>query len=446
MKSFAYKTLYTRDQSIFEARVIGIFIFSLLFTSNILLQFNSASKIAGIIIVAVLPFILLMAGLYYYYKIFQLKQLNPIDAIIFLSLLLPLYNAITVNLIFDVKILKALFSASTRFYVVMCSLIYYAIRSNKITLKQYVYASLMLCWFSFALYTFVSLTIPPATFMSSLGDGLVGFNPTKGGYIYRFSSAVLIFGMTFYFLDYIKNTNYFSLLLWGVLMAYQVFIDKGRTELVSEAVPMFLFMFLILKWHEIIKKLFTIVVLIALALLIAYLIDPKIVQFTADMYWMFIKFFMGKKTGEGSADMRWTEMAAVYKYLLENPSYIFFGVGVPKPEILQKYVGMVILGDIGIVGGLLSQGIIGLTFIYSVFLYPIYVWKKVKHYRNDLYFNTGMLGIGTVFIQSLFNGSIFYSFLGIMMPLIIIEYYRVKEKVYWRNLKAQQQASPPNNQ
>lgn len=141
---------------------------------------------------------------------------------------------------------------------------------------------------------------------------------------------------------------------------------------------MFLFMFLILKWHEIIKKLFTIVVLIALALLIAYLIDPKIVQFTADMYWMFIKFFMGKKTGEGSADMRWTEMAAVYKYLLENPSYIFFGVGVPKPEILQKYVGMVILGDIGIVGGLLSQGIIGLTFIYSVFLYPIYVWKKLN--------------------------------------------------------------------
>ena len=68
MKSFAYKTLYTRDQSIFEARVIGIFIFSLLFTSNILLQFNSASKIVGIIIVAVLPFILLMAGLYYYYK------------------------------------------------------------------------------------------------------------------------------------------------------------------------------------------------------------------------------------------------------------------------------------------------------------------------------------------------------------------------------------------
>lgn len=423
----------------FEARVIGIFLFNLLFASNILLQFNSASKVVGIVIFMFLPVILIMSGIYYYYKIFKLKQVNIIDAIIFLSLILPIYNAITVHLIFDVKIFKALFSASARFYVVMCSLIYYAIRSNKITLKQYIYANLILCWFCFALYTFVSLTIPPETFISSVGDGLVGYNPSKGGYIYRFSSAVLIFGMTYYFLDYIMNTNYKSLLLWGILMAYQVFVDKGRTELVSEAIPMFLFMFFILKWHEIAKKLLTIIVLIALAFLIAYLIDPKIVQFTTDMYWMFIKFFMGKKTGEGSADMRWTEMAAVYHYLLEHPGYIFFGVGVPKSEVLQKYVGNVILGDIGIVGGLFSQGIVGLIFIYSVFLYPIYVWRKVKYYRKDLFFNTGMLGVGTVFIQSLFNGSIFYSFLGIMMPLIIIEYYRVKEKVYWRMQRAKQQ-------
>jgi beta-lactamase superfamily II metal-dependent hydrolase len=43
-------------------------------------------------------------------------------------------------------------------------------------------------------------------------------------------------------------------------MGYQIFVDKGRTELVSEAIPMFLFMFLILKWHQIVKKLFVILV------------------------------------------------------------------------------------------------------------------------------------------------------------------------------------------
>ncbi len=439
MTTFINRPLYTRDQPLFELRVILLFIFSLLFASNILLQFNSASKVVGVVIALFLPGILVVAGVYYYYKLFKLKQLNPIDAIIFISLILPFYNAITVHLIFDVKIMKALFSLVPRFYVVMCSLIYYAIRSRKITMQQYVYSNLLLCWFCFLLYSYVSIMIPPQTFISGLGDGLVGFNPSKGGYIYRFSSAVLIFGMIYYFLDYIMNTNYKSLILWGVLMSYQVFIDKGRTELVSEAAPMFLYMFIILKWHEIAQKILTILLLVCVALLIAYLIDPKIVQFTADMYWMFIQFFMGRKTGEGSADMRWTEMAAVYHYFLKYPGHIFFGVGVPKGEILQKYVGNVILGDIGIVGGLLSQGIVGLVFVYSVFLYPLYIWKVVKHYKKDLLFNTGMLSVATVFIQSLFNGSIFYSFLGIMMPLIILEYYRVKEKVYWRTQRALQQ-------
>lgn len=437
--NFAYKTLYRRDQPLFELKVAGIFIFSLFFASNILIQFNSASKVAGVVIMLFLPFILLSAGIYYYYKIFQLKELNPIDIIILLSLLLPFYNAITVNMIFDVKIMKALFNLSSRFYVVMCSLIYYAIRSNKITLKQYLYANLLLSWFCFALYSFVSLTIPPETFISGVGDGLVGYNPSKGGYIYRFSSALIVFGMIYYFLDYIQKNNILSLFFWMMFLAYQVFIDKGRIELVSVAIPMVIYMVYLLKWHDLIKKVLTILLLIGVVLIIAYLIDPKIIQFTADMYWMFLKFFMGEKTGEGSADMRWTEMAAVYNYFLKYPDHIFFGIGTPKSEILQKNVGTVIFGDIGIVGGLLSQGIVGLIIIYSVFLYPLFIWYKVKHYKHDIFFNVGVLSTITVFIQSLFSGAIFYSFLGIMLPLIIMDYYRVKEKNYWK----EQRSKPP---
>ncbi|MFN8295744.1 MAG: hypothetical protein U0T69_06080 [Chitinophagales bacterium] len=433
--NFAYKPIYTRDQPFFEVKVIGLFLFSLFFSSNILLQFKSASEAISAIVVLMLPFIFISSGIYYYYKIFQLKQLNPIDAIIILSFTLLIYNAVTVHMIFNVKIVKTLYAGSPRFYVVMCSLVYYVIRSNKVTLKQYVYANLMLCWFCFFLYTFVSLTVDPATFQDSLGEGLVGYNPSKGGYLFRFSSAFLVFGMIYYFLKYVLHGSIPSLLLWLVLMGYQIFVDKGRTELVSEAIPMFLFMFLILKWHQIFKKLFVILVFVGIILLIAYWIDPKIIEFTADMYWMFIKFFLGEKTGEGSADMRWTEMAAVYDYFLKHPTHIFFGIGMPKKEIMNLYVGNVILGDIGIVGGLLSQGIVGLIMCYSVFLYPIYIWRKVKHYKKDLLFNVGILGCGFSFIQSLFSGGIFYSLMGIMSFLIIIEYYRVKENLYWKAQK-----------
>jgi hypothetical protein len=229
--NFAYKPLYTRDQPNFELKVLGLFLFSLFFTSNILLQFKAANASIGLIIVMGMPFIIIFAGIYYYNKIFRLKQLNPIDVIIFVSMLLPLYNAIVLNLVLDVKIIKSLYNLSARFFIIMVSVMYYAIRTNKFTIKQYVYANILLCWFCFGLYTYVSLTIPPETFKDSLGDGLVGYNPSKGGYLYRFSSAFLIFGMVYYFLDYTLKNNKVSLILWMTLMSYQLFIDKGRIEL-----------------------------------------------------------------------------------------------------------------------------------------------------------------------------------------------------------------------
>lgn len=430
--NFAYKPLYTRDQPLFELRVFGLFLFSLFFTSNILLQFKSASGAIGMIMIMGMPFIFISTGIYYYYKVFKLRQLNLLDVIIFISLLLPLYNAIVINIVLDVKILKSLFNLSARFFIVMVSLVYYAIRSNKITIKQYIYANILLCWFCLLLYTYVSLTIPPETFKDSLGEGLVGYNPSKGGYIYRFSSAFLIFGMVYYFLDYVLKNNKTSLIFWMILMSYQLFIDKGRIELVSEITPMFLFMFVTLKWHNIIKKLLTIATIAGVVIIIAYYINPKILSFTADMYIMFIKFFLGKKTGEGSADMRWTEMAHVYNYFMKHPQHIFFGIGVPKRELMLVNVGDVILSDIGIVGGLLSQGIVGLLFIYSFFLHPFYVWRKVKHYKYDVLFNTGLLGCGVVFIQSFFSGGIFFSPFALLLFMLIVEYFRVKEKFYWK--------------
>jgi hypothetical protein len=434
--NFLFKPLYTRDQPVFELKIIGIFLFSLFFTSNILLQFKSVSEVIGAIFVFFFPFVIIFTLIYYYYKIFKLKQLNIFDVIVIVGAIFPLYNAITVHFIFDVKLLKALFNLSGRFYVLMCSLIYYAIRSNKITIKQYTIANLLLCWFCFSLYTYVSLTINPATFKDSVGDGLVGYNPSKGGYLFRFSSAFLIYGMVYYFLQFIINNKISSLIAWLILMSYQVFIDKGRTEFVSEIIPMFLYMFIILKWHQIFKKLLIILLFIGVAVFIVYLIEPKLLVITTDMYWVLIKFLMGNKTGEGSADMRWTEMAAVYNYLMRHPTYIFFGIGCPKQEIMQLQVGNIILGDIGIVGGLLSQGIVGLIFIYSIYLFPVYVYRKVKHYKKDIYFNVGMLCCMTSFIQSLFNGNVFYNLAAVAISLLIIEYYRVKEKIYWKEQAA----------
>jgi hypothetical protein len=371
---------------------------------------------------------------YYYYKIFELKQLNRVDIIVFLFFLIPIYNAFVIHFTLDVKLMTGIKKVFPSFYISSASLIYYMIRTNRLTIKQYVLSNVLLSWFTLVFYTYVSFTLDPATF-KDLDDGLIGYNPSKGGYIFRFSSAFLMFGMVYYFLEYILKDNYMALFAWLILVAYQVFIDKGRAEFVSEVTPMFLFMFVVLKWYQTLRKLLELFLIIAFLALILYFVYPDALKFTADMYIVFIRFLLGQHTGEGSADMRWEEMAAVYDYFEKHPTHIFFGIGVPEKLTMRLLVGNVVLGDIGIVGGLLSQGIVGVVIINLFFLYPLYLAFKIKHYRNNLYYNAGQLLIVTIFIQSLFGGGIYYTGFGFVLGFLIIEYYRAKEVQYINELK-----------
>jgi hypothetical protein len=442
LSKFINNPIYTKDQPNFEFKVFGFFIYCLLFNSNVLYQFKALKAIELISFIC-LPFILIFSFLYYYYKVFQLKQLNRVDVIVFLFFLIPMYNAIVIHLVLDVKLLTGLKKVFPSFYISSASLIYYMIRTNRLTIKQYVTSNVMLSWFTLIFYTYVSFTLDPATF-KDLDDGLVGFNPSKGGYIFRFSSAFLMFGMVYYFLEYILKNNYFALFSWLILIAYQIFIDKGRAEFISEITPMFLYMFIVLKWHQTARKLLELFFILFFVALVLYFVYPEALSFTADMYIVFIKFMLGQKTGEGSADMRWEEMAAVYNYFEKHPTHIFFGIGVPEKLTMQLLVGNVVLTDIGVVGGLLSQGIIGVLVINCFFLYPLYLAFKIKHYRNNLYYNAGQLLIVMIFIQSMFGGAIYYSGFGFVLGFLIIEYYRAKEAQYNDELKIKNQDEKNN--
>ena len=427
--SLRSKPLYTRDQPFYEVKIFGYFIYALLFNSNVLYQFKSLSFVSALMSIG-LPFVLISSMVYYYYKIFALKQINRVDLVVMLFMLVPIYNAFTVHYTLDQPLMKALYRLGGSLFVTSSSFIYYLIRINKMTIKQYVLANVVLCWFTLLFYSYISFTVNPATFSDGSSEGLVGYNPVKGGYIFRFSSSFLMFGMVYYFLEYILKDKFTGLFAFLILCAYQVFVDKGRSEFISEMIPLFLYMFVVLKWHQSAKKLLQMGGIVGFICLILYFVYPEALKFTADMYIVFAKFLLGQKTGEGSADVRWEEMAAVYNYFLRHPTHIFFGIGCPKKLVMMLEVGNVTLGDIGIVGGLLSNGVVGVLVINSVFLYPIYVAYKMQVYKRNIYFNTGLLGICSIFIQSLFGGAIYSGGFGFVLFFLIVEYYRAKEQQY----------------
>jgi len=436
-KTFLDTVLYTRDQEGYEKKVVFLFIYSLFCNSNTFSQFSAVSSIGGIFVVILIPLMLLLTGVYWYVAIFVYKRLSLIDLFVLIWCLTPIYNAIASHLTVDVKILKALINAMPRYLVVSASLMYFLIKSEKITIKQYCLAGVMVGWFDLILYVILNIYLDPQTYKAD--ESLVGYNPSKGGYIWRFGSVYIIFALSYHFVVFLVRNKFLHLIATMIFLAYMFFLDKQRTEILSVLIPIIIYMFFKLRWYEVINRLSQLVLFSGLILGIIYCINPMLLQFTADMFINFFKFMMGMETGEASADSRIIQFTNAYDFFMRHPTFMFWGIGYVKPETLYLEMGKFIYSDTGIVGILVAHGIIGTILQTSMFLYPIYVFFKVKHYRNDIYYNMGMLGCVVGFTSGMFSGGYALNAFGIFYFFAFVEYFRVKEKIYWKHKRLERE-------
>ena len=428
--TFLDTVLYTRDQEGYEKKVIFLFIYSLFCNSNTFSQFSSVTSIAGIFVVILVPAMLALTAAYWYIAIFIYRRLSVIDIFVILWCFTPIYNALVSHYTFDVKLIKALGGSLARYLVVSASLMYFLVRNEKITVKQYCIAGVLVGWFDLILYIIINIYMDPATYKAD--EGLVGYNPAKGGYIWRLGSVYIIFALSYHFVEFMVRNKFLHLVATLIFLAYMFFIDRQRTEILSVLIPLIAFMFIKLKWYEVVNRVTQLVVFIGLILGIIYYINPLLLKFTGDMFLNFFKFMLGMETGEASADSRIVQFTNAYNYFVRHPNYIFFGIGYIKYETLLLEMGKFIYVDCGIVGILVAHGIVGTILQTSMFLYPLYVFFKVKHYKDDIYYNMGIIGCAVSFTSGMFSGGYALNAFGLFYFFSFVEYYRVKEKIYWK--------------
>jgi hypothetical protein len=432
-RSFLNTVLYTRDQEGYEGKLLFLFIYTLFCNSSTFSQFSATSSFAGIFVLILIPLVLIFTGIYYYSAFFIYKRFTVIDLFVIAWAFVPIYNALATHFTLDVKILKAIFPNMAKYIIFSASLLYYLIRYEKITVKQYCLAGVLVGWFNLVMYVLINIYMDPQGFKED--EGLVGYNEAKGGYIWRLSSVYIVFAITYHFVVFIVRNSFFHLISFLLFTAYLFFFDKQRTEILSVLIPLFFYLFIRMRWYETINRLFQIIILVAIIAGVIYYINPMLLQFTADMFINFFKFMLGMETGEASADSRIVQFTNAYNYFERHPNQIFFGIGYPKAELLFLEMGKFIFVDCGIVGILVAHGIIGTIFQLSMFLFPIYVLYKVKHYRTDIFFNMGILGCAITFARGMFSGDFASNAFGLFYFFSFVEYYRVKEKIYWKNKK-----------
>lgn len=418
-------TLFKKDSPLFYIKVTIMTIY-LLFYGSPILSVTPLAPLYNIMTYIIVAILVPFGFVYIFDKVFIKKRFSTIDSLVVAMSMFTFYCALTANMVFDQPILKGIFvSGKTYLPIISIFLLYYLFKTETISMYQYNIAMLAICWVNLVLYVFLMFTINPAIYKES--TDLVGFNPSKGGYVFNFPPSFIVYGIFFYFLDYTINKNRFSLVLSFVLIAYILFLDKGRIQFIAVVGALGLHTLWLLPIKSIMFRLFDILVITGIMLLIVYFIDPDLLTVVYNMFMVFAEAIFGIETGESSADARWIEIGTVLSHFDKHPGHWIFGVGfIPRDELWLRF-GYLYFTDIGIFGILFIFGIVGTTLLFLFFLYPVFVIRKIKNFRYDLIFNTIIASVFYLLITSGFTGGFAFAPVSMLSIFMVLEYYKQKD-------------------
>ena len=346
--------------------------------------------------------------LYFFDRIFIKKRLSTIDFIVLgFNIVLASYSAINAQIAFDQSPIQGLMSAWGRqISVLIVILAQFMLRAKRVKISTVFQFVILLSWLNCIMNTWVAMTVDPRTLVDT---EMVGYNPAKGGYVFRFPSEPAMIAVIYYFVTFITKRNMMYLVPWAMFMAYMLFLDKGRIDIVSMGFVMFVAM---LRNQNALNFIRTTILLAALGTISYFVMSayfPGSLAVLKNMLFNFFLALMGFETGEGSVNARLIQFQIVFDHFSKYPGHMIFGTGILNREDMFWRFGELYLKDIGVVGVFFAYGIVGMVALYSLFVYALRLTFKIKVLKSTLSYKLTESIILMLLISSFFNGGFVWS-------------------------------------
>ncbi len=391
------------------------------------------NPLTKIIIYGMMGLVGLLFLTYFYDRIFIKKRISRIDGIMILMLLaLPIYTAINANIVFGQSLLDGLLSAWGKQISIVFVIIYqFLIRAKKVSIKSILTLFVFLSWIDMASKFYLTLTLNPALLVET---DMVGYNPSKGGYVFRFDATLEQLAAIFYFTSFIITKRWYNLIGFTIFMSYLLFIDKGRIDIVSVFAVMGFVMVRNLSPLNFIRTGFVLGTIATIALLIGYQVFPDEIIVLRNMLGNFVLTVVGVDTGEGSASSRFIQIGIVVDYFSKFPEHMIFGVGLLQREQMFLRFGNLFLKDIGIIGVFFAFGVVGVIALYSLFIYALKLTWEITYFKKDLYYKLTESILVMIFVSSFFNGSFVWQPGTFLTFLLFLHTFTLMEGRYKKQL------------
>lgn len=351
-------------------------------------------------------FITVFSFIYLIWVLLIRKAVDEMNYLYVMMLFLPVLSAVAANLAEGQTIAGGLLAQRHWFGLGGIFLIIYLLRMHFYTIKDFFRAMEWLGWLCLVFYLYCYIFLDAEKYMDY---SFVGYSDIKGGYRFRFGVDFIAFLALYYMIKFISFKRNINLFYSIIFLAYLFFLHQGRIVMVSIIGCIFLYYLIEVNWKRTI--LYTAVggTLFIVFMTILSLAFPDFIGRYVTQYLNVLLVFLGEETGEGSVEARVEEIAIVMLYFSTYTIGWVIGVGKYGADYSDpdNPITQVAPGDIGILGSIMTYGIVGTVVMYIQFLIALQSMRFVKIFRKDVYYITSVYFLFFLFATSIAKGNLF---------------------------------------
>lgn len=334
------------------------------------------------------------------------KTVSRFEVYIIIICIIPFTGAFAAGYHYDQPLIYGLL-AQRDFYLCLSAIFMFnALKTGFIPLDQFRRVLLGVSWTCLVIYTIVNFTVNPAPFKST---GFVGYNPLKGGYIFRFNMSILIFATFYYFTSFVKNFNKLHALYFILFFGYVALIRQDRTIVLTVLAGLAL---LVVRYVNLKRSVYILSIIGAFAMVAfggLYVTSSDFISKINDLYLNSLEVVMNFGAEEevrGTGTIRIMEAQVAADGFADSPVMGRGALSRRWEGGFNAIHGHFYPADVGILGVLFLYGIFGtvLVFYQSILVlrYGSYVLRKNK----DVFLTSCFIFLVQFLLNSLTDGKV----------------------------------------
>lgn len=293
-------------------------------------------------------------------------KISRYEVLMMLMMVFPVWSAIASAINFGQPLLYGI-GTTRNFYLFLLGPFFYYLLHKKIITTVFLKNTLLTgCWITLAIFIIIYVTINPEKYPDRF---FIGFNELKGGYIFKFNIALLIFALLYYSIRFLTTHRLIYLFASVPFYYMMLVVRQDRSIIIMTLLVLVIFYFKRIFFQSALRYSALLILLIFVGFFIIEITDYKPSDQSVDKFYNLWLTITGRETDESATNIRRLEVIKAWPDIEKR---FLFGNGELSPrwrDGFNRIYGYFYPSDIGIIGILYLFGITGTLLLFVQFLF-----------------------------------------------------------------------------